>query len=144
MKVPRRVRFGLVLGGTVAMLFALSLFGMTGLGAPSAPMAKSSAGLHAAVSGANCPAIVSVSFTPMSVVKDHAMSVSVATTFVHGAASTCAFGVQYSYVGLPAGCTWGHSATFSCVPLASGIFHVRTTVLAQNTATTVLDTLVVH
>jgi hypothetical protein len=136
------VRFGLALGGTVLVLFGLAMFGVAGLGTSAAPMAKTNTGLATAATP-NCPATVTVAFGP-SVIQPHVkMTVNTTVVFAAGDAASCSNGVQYHYQGLPPGCIAGHTAGFTCVPTIGGTFHVLTTVLAQNTATTALDTLVV-
>ncbi|MCI4325939.1 MAG: hypothetical protein L3K00_08730 [Thermoplasmata archaeon] len=136
------VRFGLVLGGTVVALFALAMFGAAGLGTPAAPMAKTNAGLATAAT-ASCPATVATTFGPSVITTHSKMTVNVSVVFAPSDPASCARGVQYQFHGLPPGCLAGTTASFVCVPTLGGTFHVLTTVVAQNTATTVVDTLVV-
>jgi hypothetical protein len=142
-KVPRRVRFGLVLGGTVAMLFALSMFGVAGLGGPAHTAATSNAGLATASSGLTCQATVTTTFAPSTIVVHAPMMVHTSVVFAPSDPASCSLGPHYIYLGLPLGCVAGNSATFVCVPGMVGTFHVQTIVLAQNTASMVVDTLVV-
>ena len=143
MKVPRRVRFGLVLGGTVAMLFALSMFGAAGLGGSAHATAKTNAGLATAASGLTCTATVTTTFAPTTIVVHTPMLVHTAVVFAPSDPASCSLGQHYVYLGMPLGCAAGNSATFVCVPGMTGTFHVQTIVLAQNTASMVVDTLVV-
>jgi hypothetical protein len=138
-----RVRFGLALGGIVVALFALGMLGAVGLGGASTPLAKTNAGLATATVTPNCAATVSTTFGPSVVVTHSPMTVSVAVVFAPHDAASCANGVQYQFHGLPPGCVAGHSAAFVCVPTMAGTFHVLTTVTAQNTVITAVDTLAV-
>jgi hypothetical protein len=119
------------------MLMALSMAGLGG-----APAAHASASLATQARPA-CPATVGVLFGPAAIHAHSPMTVQVSVALSPHDPSICALGIQYLYFGLPPGCAAGASANFACVPSVSGTFHVQTTVVVQNTATTVVDTLVV-
>jgi hypothetical protein len=143
MTVGRRARTGLLLAGVVGALFALSFLGLATLGAPSGGVATTNAGLSAA-SSPGCPATVTVSFAPATILTHAPMTVKVTVLFTAGVSAVCAHAVQVFVLGLPAGCGVETSMTSTCVPQAMGTFHVQTTVIALNTASTVVDTLVVR
>lgn len=142
MNGPQRLRLGLVLGGTVAMLFALGMFGAAGLGGASPAVAKGNAGL-ATASHPLCLGTVTTTFAPTPVMVHMPMMVHTAIAFLPSDPSSCGLGQHYVYLGLPVGCVASNTANFVCVPGVMGTFHVQTIVLVQNTAMTVVDTLVV-
>jgi hypothetical protein len=128
--------------GVVAMVFGLSLMGIAALGSGSSPSA-SNARLATAATAA-CTATVSLVDTPAALVVGHPMTGVVNYAFSGPSAHACATGAHVLVTGLPAGCPNSGSQTFTCTPQVAGTFHVQTTVFAQNTATTIVDTVVVR
>jgi hypothetical protein len=143
MTVGRRARTGLLVAGVLGAVFALALLGLAGVGSTSAASAGSSAGLGTAVVQA-CPDTVQTTFAPTTVMAGLPMTVHVNVTFLSGASSSCSHVDRVSVYGLPAGCGIDTATVFTCVPHATGSFQVQTVVVALNTATTTMDTLVVR
>ncbi|HEV8049197.1 MAG TPA: hypothetical protein VGP88_01245 [Thermoplasmata archaeon] len=143
MSVRRRSRAIVVLGGVAVALFALSLFGLMGVGAPSGSVARSNAGLATAAT-TSCTATVQTMFSPSVVVAHAPMTVHVIVTFQAGSPAICSHSERIAMLGLPPGCGAVTSATFTCTPQVAGVFHVLTIVTALNTAGTAMDTLVVR
>jgi hypothetical protein len=128
--------------GVLGMLFGLSLVGIAALGAGTAP-AATNAHLSAATTPA-CLATVGLTVGPATINIGAPMVGIVSYSFSGLSAHACAQNAHVQVVGLPLGCPVETTSVFSCVPMAVGTYHVQTTVFAQNTATTVVDSVVVR
>jgi hypothetical protein len=143
MSLGPRLRSGLVLAGVVGMMFGVSLFGLASLGGASAPSTSSHARLSTSFH-AMCPANVTLVTNPSFVRAHLPVTIQVLVHFAPAIAPLCQYGAHTVVVGLPAGCAMPVVTAVTCVPATPGTFLVLTTVFAQNTATTVVDTVVVH
>jgi len=131
---------GIALAGVAGLLVC---FALAGIGGAATSSGTSNAGLAPSLHLA-CPATVTPSFTPTVLHVYAPMVVHIGVAFPSSIQSACSASMHISVVGLPGGCAPQTTQNFACIPTMAGTFHVQTTVFAQNTATTIVDTVVVR
>ncbi|MCI4321439.1 MAG: hypothetical protein L3K18_08410 [Thermoplasmata archaeon] len=131
---------GIALAGVAGLLVC---FALAGIGGAATSSGTSNAALAPALHTA-CPATLTASFTPTVLRAYSPMAGHIGIAFPSAIQSACSASMHISVVGLPGGCAPQTTQNFACIPMMAGTFHVLTTVLAQNTATTIVDTVVVR
>jgi hypothetical protein len=131
---------GIALAGVAGLLVC---FALAGIGGAATSSGASNAGLATSATLA-CPATVTESFSPAVLHTYSPMAVHIAVVFPSAVQTACSATMHISVHGLPGGCPPATTLNFACIPTMAGTFHVLTTVLAQNTATTIVDTVVVR
>ena len=135
------------LAGYTGVLLGVAVFALGGFAAAAAPpavYAPSAAASHVAVPGPICHTQIALAINPSPTYAHIPMNVQVSVTFGAGSSGSCASGDHAVLHNLPFGCPTETAMVFTCTPQLQGTYHVLTTVFAQNTATTVVDTVVVN
>ena len=150
------MKTSLVLAIALPALLATTLFGAMALGGAAgahtqvrtevlpAPMpAPSPVGHASAFPGliVDCTVVANLVVTPTFPMVGHQLVIQ---TQAHAFGSSCANGLNYTYIGLPLGCVPQNTPAIVCLPQAPGLYHVLAIVTDGAAATSAMATVLVQ